>query len=286
VSRRAPWAASLALAACAPPGARSAPSNVETTCLDADGPGGVETYPLIESVLGSGSLELPDSFHQPAFAHVQEEDDPDVGPSFVFFMHRDVDRDPVNHDRTDRQRCELKVFDRSPEHLKGYENTAFSYTWRFKISGDVPVSRRFLHLFQLKAAKSPDDDHPVLTLTGALKSGAARLEIRHSASREDEVLAEAPWERATGVWLEASVRARYSDRGSLAVTIARTDGTPLIDFERDDIDLWRGGGFVRPKWGIYRSLADRGRLTNAEDTVRFAGIGITPDYDAPLRCTR
>ena len=55
---------------------------------------------------------------------------------------------------------------------------------------------------------------------------------------------------------------------------------------REDIDLWRGGGFVRPKWGIYRSLADRPRLTNAEDTVRFAGIGITPDYDAPRRCTR
>jgi hypothetical protein len=274
------------LSGCAPGPAPSSPAGSEapTTCIDADGPGGVETYELVRRVLGPKSLELPDDFHEPPVPHVTEVDDPELGPVFSFTIHRDVDKDPVNLERRDRQRCEMKVYDRSPEALKGYENTAFTYTWRFRVAPDAPLTKRFFHVFQLKAAGSADDQHPVMTITAAHVRGADRLEIRYSPSQEDVILGEADWANARGVWIEARVSVSYADRGWLAVELVRADGRVLIDLERRELDTWRGGGIVRPKWGIYRSLADAGALTNAEDSVRFANIGITPAASATARC--
>ena len=50
----------------------------------------------------------------------------------------------------------------------------------------------------------------------------------------------------------------------------------LID--EQDLDLWRGedaSHFVRPKWGIYRSILDRDNLRPDEETVRFANFSIS-----------
>lgn len=64
-----------------------------TTCLNADGPGGRDAYELIESVFGAGSIEAPDGDHEKPVRHVIEDVDDEVGPHFVFLIHRDVDLD-------------------------------------------------------------------------------------------------------------------------------------------------------------------------------------------------
>jgi len=278
----------LSLGACSPivKAGPDAPSGASATvCLNADGPSGVDTYEIIRSAFGSNAIELPDAFHTPPFRHVQEADDPDVGPCFVFYMHRDIDGDPNTMTRVDRQRCEMKVYDPSPEHLKGYENTTFTYNWRFKLSATIPVTKNFLHLFQLKAVGSPDDDHPVVTLTGAKVSNTDRIQIRHAVSTDDVVLADADWSAVKNAWLDVHVQAKFSDQGSLVIQLKKSDGTVLLNVNRHlDIDMWRGGGFVRPKWGIYRSLNDIANLINEEDEIRFANIAITPGATASSDC--
>ena len=43
----------------------------------------------------------------------------------------------------------------------------------------------------------------------------------------------------------------------------------LLDYANPSLDLWRiGTTFSRPKWGIYRSLNNRGMLR--DEQVRFA----------------
>jgi len=210
--------------------------------------------------------------------------DAEVGPAFVFHLHQAIDRDPVNLARTDRQRCEIKVYDHSPRELIGYEGTSFVYRFRFRVGSEVALTRRFLHVFQLKAAKSPDDSHPVLTITLATVGGRDTLQIRHAKSSDDDVLADVAWSEVANHWIDADVRVTYGDRGSLSVALDRSDGRRLLEVRRaGDIDVWRGGGFVRPKWGFYRSLADMKLPGAVEDSVRFANIAITrglvPDAD-------
>src|SRR5262245_10430199 len=64
-----------------------------TTCLNADGPGGKDTYKLITDVLGSGAVEHPDDDHAPPLRHIREVNDAQVGPAFEFLAHRDIDTD-------------------------------------------------------------------------------------------------------------------------------------------------------------------------------------------------
>jgi hypothetical protein len=51
-------------------------------------------------------------------------------------------------------------------------------------------------------------------------------------------------------------------------------------------DMWRDGDFTKPKWGIYRSLGDKGALNASEDTVRFANFAVTPGPTPDSDCRR
>src|SRR6185503_19027907 len=99
-------------------------------CLNADGPAGRDSYEIVESVLGVGAVESPDRDHEIPVRHLAEAVDGEVGAYFVFALHRDPDRDRAN---VDRQRMEIKVFDKSDPTLRAVEGSTFTYTWRFRI---------------------------------------------------------------------------------------------------------------------------------------------------------
>jgi hypothetical protein len=252
---------------------------LSTVRLDADGVGGQETYALIRSVFGPDSIEAPDLYanNHPGVPHIHEDTDGEDGHHFVFTIHRDMDWDRDTYPTTsDRQRNEIKTYEGSVETLKALEAETFLITWKFKITAGMPVSKNFSHFFQMKGVGG-DEQQPLLTITGAKKGGTDVLEIRHSAASgtADEILATAPWSEAQGQWIQASCRATFADQGTLALTLTTADGRALIALERIDLDLWRAGNFIRPKWGIYRSLADPTNLRADEETVRFAAFAVS-----------
>ena len=262
------------------PGTSPTPLAVGTACLNADGPGGQDTYRLIESVLGRGAVENPDGDHQPPQRHIREEPDPTVGNAFVFSAHRDIDRD---NDNTDRSRIEIKVSPRSGPHaaLKARLGQTFTYSWRFQLGGDMQFSSRFTHVFQLKSSGG-DDGSPLVTITARRRGSRELLEVIHTGPPSRGVLASANLAGLKGQWLDVAVRATFDDRGALSMTIRRPGGAALVSIDVADLDLWRGGDHVRPKWGIYRGLSDQ--LRAAEDTVRFASFAITPSATPTATC--
>ena len=86
------------------------------------------------------------------------------------------------------------------------------------------------------------------------------------------ILNTASWAAARGQWLSVSCLATFTDQGSLALTVTTTNGQVLLTTIVNNLDMWRAGDFVRPKWGIYRSLADSTNLRPDEETVRFANF--------------
>jgi hypothetical protein len=252
-----------------------------TTCLNADGPGGRDAYELIESVFGSGSIEAPDGDHEKPVRHVLEDVDEEVGSHFVFLIHRDVDLD---RGRTDRQRMEIKVYDKSDDALKGFRRSTFSYTWRVRLAEGMTVSKKATHLFQLKSVGG-DDQMPIITLTGAKRPYGDRLEVRFTTGSPDtEVLGDTDWSRLRDEWLEVRCQAAFEHHGSLALSVTRPNGEVVLDVRRNDIDLWRDGEFVRPKWGIYRGLDDAAELRPDEERVRFASFAVTPNFEPTSDC--
>ena len=249
--------------------------------LDADGPDvGLGAYELIWDLGGQGSIESPDLYpvNHPEVEHIYEDVDAAIGNHFVFIIHRDIDIDRDRLDITDRQRNEIKTFDRSEEALKGYENETFVFTWKFRINPSMEVSTRFSHFFQLKAVGG-EDSQPILTISGAERSGEDGIEVRHSPLQDDTILQRTAWGEAAGQWVEVYCRATFSDNGALRLIAKRVeDGAVIFNIDEPDLDLWRGedtSHFVRPKWGIYRSILDLDNLRPDEEDVRFANFSIS-----------
>ena len=252
-----------------------------TRTLDADGDQvGLDAYDLIRDFGGPNPIEAPDLYpiNHPGVRHIYEDTDATIGNHFVFIIHRDIDIDRDRVDITDRQRNEIKTYDKSEEAVKGFENETFIYRWKFRINADMEVSTRFTHMFQLKAVGG-SDSHPILTISGAERSGADGIEVRYSPLQQDTILQRQNWSMVTGEWLEAYCRVTFAESGDLRLILTRMrDDAIIFNIDERGLDLWRGenpGHFVRPKWGIYRSILDWDNLRPDEERVRFANFSVS-----------
>ena len=214
---------------------------------------------LFEEALG------PNPFDGPGPAYLREVRSAPLGDVFEFVLPATGAVDP---DFPDRQRNEVKVYNRSDDRLKAFEGETMTYQWTFRIDPGMDISTRFCHLFQIKPVGG-DERQPVLTFTVA----DGQFQIRHLASSADRIsyLRRLPYASVRGVWLEATVTVTNSNDGRLDVSVRRLDGTPVTSYTADHIDLWRGSTFNRPKWGIYRGLFEG----MGEARVQFGSFQIT-----------
>lgn len=234
-----------------------------------------DPYGLIREKFGKRSIESPDLYegNHRAVRHINVVGDNKLGYCFAFHIHLNEDRDRDKFIKFgDRQRNEIKVYHGSDRKLHGLQGTTFAYEWKFKVSSDMKVSKRFTHLFQIKAAKSDSDRFPLVTFTGSRWGKKDFFMVRYYGTKKHRILEKIPWKSITGKWLQATVTAKYSNNGFLEVKIRDLKGRILIHHREDQIDMWRGNSsgkaIIRPKFGIYRSILDKDKL-NLSDTVYF-----------------
>jgi len=246
--------------------------------LDADGPGG--TYDLITSKLAPGynPIEVPDCGHGIFGEHIDEIFDAELNAHvFRFFMHKDEDDDRcINFDR---QRCEIKTYNQSPDSLLGVVDEHVMYKWKFKIDAGFQPSPKFTHIHQLKAVGGPQSSMPVITLT--LRHGSPdEFELRYAADSVQITLSEVDLNPFKGEWAAVTEDVVYGENGSYSIQITKvSDGSVLFSYIDDDIRMWRtDADFIRPKWGIYRSLLQASYLRDEE--ILFANFCIEEMEDA------
>ena len=241
--------------------------------LRADGPG--DTYELITSVLAPGynPIETPDCSHETFGDHIDELFDNELNTNvFRFHIHTTPDNDRcINFDR---QRNEIKSYDQSPESLLGIENEKVNYKWKFKLNAGFQSSPKFTHLHQLKSVGGELASHPMYTLT-TRKGSPDRLEIRYGETDASIILIQTELAPFIDTWLEVTETIEYGINGTYHIEIKRVnDGTILLTYSNSSIINWRpNASFVRPKWGIYRSLQYAEDLRDEE--VLFADFIIT-----------
>lgn len=240
--------------------------------LNADGPG--DTYELITSVLAPSynPIETPDCNHSGFGAHIDEIYDEALGMD-VFRFHIHVSPDNDRCINFDRQRNEIKTYDKSPDNLLGVENEKVVYKWKFKLATGFQSSPNFTHIHQLKSVGGSLASMPMYTLT-TRKSNPDRLELRYAETSTQVTLAKTDLAPLVGTWLEVTETITYGIEGTYDLTIKRiTDDEILFSYSNNSIINWRPGGtFVRPKWGIYRSLINDQDLRDEE--VLYADFSI------------
>jgi hypothetical protein len=185
-----------------------------------------------------------------------------------------LDNEPVDPTLTDRQRVEIKTYAASPDNLKGTLGENIIYKWRFKIPIGFQPSANFTHLHQIKAVDG-DDSSPIFTLTPRLGT-PNKLEliyVANATSGTDKVsiVNLLPFE---GNWIDAEEKINIGSSGTYSITLKKhSDGTVLMSYSNPNIATIRPDNtFIRPKWGIYRSLNDVGNLR--DEAVRFSDFSI------------
>lgn len=245
--------------------------------LSADGL--TNTYTLINNFFGgTGDVtETPDCAHAAAGPHIiQVYDDFLKKYVFAFQIHVTPDNDRCLA-ATDRQRNEIKTYDKSPDSTLASLNETVKYTWKFKLDKDFKPSPNFTHIHQLKALDG-DDDLPLITLTPRYKSSGNKLEVIHTGGTGKNTslnyLATANLSDFLGEWVEVTEIVTFSYEGKYHINIKRlSDSKVLLNYSVDKIDLWRDGTTrCRPKWGIYRSLLSPTYLR--DENIRFDDFSI------------
>lgn len=231
-----------------------------------------DPYSLIKSK-GYGIEET--SLHT-GVKHVTQIWDEDLNKYvFVFTMHKDTDGD--GDKRGDRQRLEMKTYGPSPENMKaGYGETHY-YRWKFKLDKDFQPSPNFCHIHQLKAGDGPDAGAPIITITPRYGS-PDKLQLIYTPSSGEPgrgTLKQVDLNPFKGEWIEAIERVVYSDPGEYHLVLRRiNDDAVLFEYESNALDLWREGStFIRPKFGIYRSLNSLSYLR--DEQVLLADFSLT-----------
>ena len=240
--------------------------------LDADGSS--DTYELITSVLAPNyePIEVPDCNHLEFGDHIDQVFDPELN-EYVFRFHIHTEPDNDRCIKFDRQRNEIKSYDKSPENLLGIEGEKVVYKWKFKLATGFQSSSNFTHIHQLKSVGGDLASIPMYTLT-TRKGNPDRIELRYAETDDQETLAQVDLEGFVGSWVSVIETVEYGVEGSYEIEIRRvSDGGVLLDYENTSIVNWRqGADFVRPKWGIYRSLINAQDLR--DEAVLFANFSI------------
>ncbi len=240
--------------------------------LKADGPG--ETYELITSVLAPGynPIEVPDCNHESFGRHIDEIFDNELGIHvFRFHIHTEPDNDRCI--RVDRQRNEIKTYNQSPDNLLGVQNETVIYKWKFKLPEGFQSSPNFTHLHQLKSVGETVTGTPMYTLT-TRKGTPDRLELRYAESDTQVTLLRTDLAPFIGVWLEVTEVVTYGESGSYSIEITQiSDNAVLFEYSDASVQNWQPGTeFVRPKWGIYRSLINAQDLR--DESLLYADFSI------------
>ncbi len=240
--------------------------------LEADGPG--DTYELIASKLAPNynPIEVPDCGHDDFGDHIDEVFDDELNAFvFRFIIHQLEDDDRCI--KFDRQRNEIKTYDKSPDSLKAIQGETVEYKWKFKLPSGFQSSTKFTHIHQLKAVGGPEASIPLITLT-TRAGNPDRLELRYAETTSQTTLRQVELAPFKGTWCEVTERVLFGENGSYAIKITTVlDNTTLFQYENNDIRMWKTDtDFIRPKWGIYRSLQDVDKLR--DETILYNNFSI------------
>lgn len=161
------------------------------------------------------------------------------------------------------------------------------YKWRFKVPAGFKPTTSFTHIHQVKAVDGDDDD-PIFTLTlRKLSNGGTRLELIYDKDAASSTIKyQTPnMSLFEGIWVEATETVKVGLQGTYAINIKKvSDGTVLMDYSNSNIQtirpaytsttgvVYTANSFIRPKWGIYRSLADIANMR--DEAMRFSDFSV------------
>ena len=251
--------------------------------IQADGSG--NPIVLINSILDPArgrALESPgfkkgncDNHSNANQPHITEVFDQELNKYvFKFVIHKNEDNDRCK--KFDRQRNEIKSYRSSPDSLKGTKGETVEYIWKFKLDKNFKPSKHFTHIHQLKSVDEQPKSKPIITLTPRKgKEGSDQLELWYAnGPQKGTLFKKVDLDLFRGRWVKVIETVKYDTIGSYEINITDVKTKKsILKFKKNKLVLWQNkASFIRPKWGIYRSLKKAEQLR--DEQLFFADFSI------------
>ena len=196
---------------------------------------GVED-PSVRYIVATGKFEKDD------FVNIKDVGDNTVRMTLRFRKGEWWDGDQGT-DRTDRQRAEVKGLG---PHQKDGET--FEYGTTFRTNASFQATKRFCHIFQLKATDG-DKAAPLVTLT-LRENGAGSVGYSSGKTGGFGIARKFTWKPSEWQTVKIRIKVSTEKEGELSASI---DGDEFQGVK--GITMFRPQATdYRPKWGLYRGV--------------------------------
>lgn len=172
------------------------------------------------------------------------------GDHYRFNIWRD-DRDSTGDG--DRQRTEAKGMVQNGTALKMVDGQTWNISYEMYRPSTLHGTSKFTHIFQTKIPST--DAGPFVTLDLTRESSTSEtLRARAYANSGSPTIASTPLGPLRGTWVTIRWTLTIGSSGSARFVCVDSAGKTVADGTMHGVNIPDQGDYVRPKWGIYRSV--------------------------------
>jgi len=154
----------------------------------------------------------------------------------------------------DRQRTEAKGMVQNGTALKMLNGQTWNLSYQMYIPATLHGTSRFTHIFQTKNPSS-EDAGPFVTLDLTRESSTSEtLRARAYANSGSPTIASTPLGPLRDSWITVQWTLTIGQSGSARFVCINSAGKTVADGTKTGVVLPDHGSYIRPKWGIYRSI--------------------------------
>jgi hypothetical protein len=154
----------------------------------------------------------------------------------------------------DRQRTEAKGMVQNGTALKMLNGQTWNLSYQMYLPSTLHGTSRFTHIFQTKIPSS-EDAGPFVTLDLTRESSTSEtLRARAYANSGSPTIASTPLGPLRNSWITIQWTLTIGQSGSARFVCVNSAGTTVADGTKHGVVIPDHGVYIRPKWGIYRSI--------------------------------
>jgi hypothetical protein len=169
-----------------------------------------------------------------------------------FDIYRD-DRDTTGGG--DRQRTEVKGMVSGGQALKMHNNETWRIAYELFLPATLHGTSRFTHIFQLKTPAT--NGGPWVTMSLSRSGAAERLRLRAFSTPGSPDIGSYDLTKLREHWISVELTFKIGPMGTGRLLLRNGTGAGdpvVVDSTHAGVNIPDQGDYVRPKWGIYRSI--------------------------------
>jgi hypothetical protein len=155
----------------------------------------------------------------------------------------------------DRQRTESKGMVTGGTSLKMHNNETWTISYEMFMPSTLHATNHFTHIFQLKTPAT--NGGPWVTVTLNRSGSSERFRLQADSTSNLPIIGTTDLAPLREKWITVELIFKIGPKGTARFVVRNGTGSSapvVVDGTKSGLNIPDQGDYVRPKWGIYRSI--------------------------------